>query len=58
MKTLPNGLTIFNATPHTIRFWDESWDEPIEADVDVVVNAVIDNETGQIHRVLNSPLVL
>lgn len=29
-RTLPSGLKIFNATPHTIRFWDSDWDEPIE----------------------------
>lgn len=44
MKTLPNGLTVFNATPHVIRFWDESWGKPIEVGVDVIINAVIDEE--------------
>ena len=39
MKTLPNGLTIFNATPHAIRFWDPSWLEPIEVEPDEVINA-------------------
>lgn len=43
MKTLPNGLTVFNATPHVIRFWDESWDEPIEVDVDMIINATIED---------------
>lgn len=41
MKTLPNGLTIFNATPHVIRFWRESWPEPIEVEPDEVISATI-----------------
>lgn len=41
MKTLPNGLTVFNGTPHSIRFWDESWDEPVEVESDMVINAII-----------------
>ena len=39
MKTLPNGLTIFNATPHVIRFWREDWDEPVEVKPDEKVDA-------------------
>lgn len=39
MKTLPNGITVFNATPHTIRFWSEGWEEPIEVESDEVINA-------------------
>lgn len=41
MKTLPNGLTIFNATPHVIRFWREDWDEPVEVESDAVLSAKI-----------------
>lgn len=39
MKTLPNGITIFNATPHRIRFWQLGWAEPIEVPVDKVISA-------------------
>lgn len=39
MKTLPNNVTIFNATPHTIRFWEEGWEQPIEVETDAVVSA-------------------
>ena len=39
MKTLPNNVTIFNATPHPITFWKEGWDEPIEVETDVPINA-------------------
>ena len=39
MKTLPNNVTIFNATPHPIRFWKEGWDEPVEVETDVLINA-------------------
>jgi hypothetical protein len=42
MKTLPNGLTIFNSTPHLIRFWDESWNEPVEVEPDAIINAKIE----------------
>lgn len=41
MKALPNGVTAFNATPHTIRFWAKGWPEPIEVEPDEVVNARI-----------------
>ena len=39
MKTLPNNVTIFNATPHPVHFWKEGWDEPVEVETDVVINA-------------------
>ncbi len=39
MKELPNGLTIFNATPHSIRFWREDWDDVIIVDSDVIISA-------------------
>lgn len=41
MKTLPNGLVVFNATPHVIRFWDPGWDYPVEVEPDTVVNAEV-----------------
>jgi len=41
METLPNGITVFNATPHVIRFWREDWDEPVEVAPDTVINARI-----------------
>lgn len=39
MKTLPNGITVFNATPHAITFWREDWIEPIDVPTDAVINA-------------------
>jgi len=42
MKTLPNGLnglTVFNATPHAIRFWREEWNEPVEVGPDEIISA-------------------
>jgi hypothetical protein len=39
MKTLPNGITVFNATPHAVRFWREDWSEPVEVETDVLINA-------------------
>ena len=39
MKTLPNGLKVFNATPHVIRFWREGWNKPIEVESDGVISA-------------------
>lgn len=44
MKTLPNGLTICNATPHVIRFWNKDWDEPVEVESDGIVSANITEE--------------
>jgi hypothetical protein len=42
MKTLPNGVTIFNATPHPIRFWSPEWPKPIEVPVDEPISARIE----------------
>ena len=39
LPALPNGVKIFNSTPHPIRFWDESWSEPVEVPSHVVLNA-------------------
>ena len=39
MKELPNGLIVFNATPHPLRFWHPSWPEPVEVPPDEVINA-------------------
>jgi len=44
MKTLPNGITIFNATPHSIRFWKEGWSEPVEVETDAIVSARVQEE--------------
>lgn len=44
MKTLPNGVTVFNATPHVIRFWSENWDGPVEVEKDFVVSAKIEEQ--------------
>ena len=45
MKTLPNEVTVFNATPHTITFWDPDWDAPVEVETDEVINAYPVEET-------------
>ena len=42
MKTLPNGVTIYNVTPHSVRFWAEGWEEPVEVDSDFVASAKIE----------------
>ena len=44
MKELPNGIVIFNATPHVIRFWREDWEGPVEVGPDEVINASIQEE--------------
>ena len=44
MKELPNGVKVFNATPHVIRFWDPGWAEPVEVEPDEVINARISEE--------------
>jgi hypothetical protein len=45
MKTLPNGVKIYNATPHVIRFWRKGWPNPIEVEPDRVVSArVVETE--------------
>ena len=39
MKVLPNGLRVFNATPHVVRFWSAEWPEPVEVESDQVISA-------------------
>lgn len=52
MKTLPNGVQIFNATPHPITFWTDGWDEPISVETDEVVNAIpVETITGETNGV-------
>jgi len=41
MKMLPNGLTVFNSTPHSITFWCEDWGEPVEVECDQLINASV-----------------
>lgn len=53
MKTLPSGLTIFNATPHVIRFWREEWPEPVEVEPDQAINARLIE--GRFDQFVNTP---
>jgi len=39
MRELPNGLKVFNGTPHELLFWDPLWDEPIQVEPDATVSA-------------------
>ena len=41
MQRLPSGLVIFNATPHPITFWDETWLEPVVVEPDTVISAAV-----------------
>ena len=36
---LPNGVEIFNSTPHAIRFWMAGWNEPVEIESHGVISA-------------------
>jgi len=54
MKTLPSGVTVFNATPHPIRFWEEGWDAPIEVGVDAIISASVEEmEMDEVEVVLD-----
>jgi hypothetical protein len=48
MKTLPNGITIFNATPHVVRFWSEGWEKPVEVETDEIVSASVEEEVVKV----------
>lgn len=39
MQILPNGLRVFNATPHAITFWCEDWTEVVSVATDEIINA-------------------
>lgn len=41
MKKLPNGVVVFNSTPHAIAFWREGWSDVITVESDEVINAVV-----------------
>jgi len=36
--TLPNGVVIFNATPHPLNFWDQIEKEVTIAEPDIIIN--------------------
>lgn len=58
MKSLPNGVSVFNATPHSIRFWSDGWPEPVEVEPDKLINAhPIEEEAGVI-KPANSSMVI
>ncbi len=40
MKILPNGVLIYNATPHDITFYDDSWRYCVVVESDSIINAV------------------
>ena len=40
MQTLPNGLRVFNGTPHPITFWREDWPTPVSVPTDAKIDAV------------------
>lgn len=44
MKNLPNGLRVFNATPHPISFWSEGWAGVEVVESDEVINASIQEQ--------------
>ena len=44
MLTLPNGVKVFNGTPHVIRFYHPEWSEPVEMEPDEVISATIEEE--------------
>jgi len=46
MKTLPNGVKVFNATPHPIAFWDEKWDEVVMVSSDAVLSAKVEERVS------------
>lgn len=44
MKTLPNGLVVFNGTNHPLTFWKEGWEEPVEVLPDRRIDARIEEQ--------------
>lgn len=36
---LPNGVVVYNTTPHRITFWQDEWEHPIEVEVGELLNA-------------------
>lgn len=41
---LPSGLTIYNATAHTLVFFDEDWKEPVEVKSDKLLDLRIQTD--------------
>lgn len=48
MKTLPNGLKVFNATPHSITFFDGV--SLIEVESDKVINASVEEKLAYVNK--------
>jgi len=44
MIRLPNGVKIFNGTPHPITFWREDWQDVVNVPSYAVINAVPQEE--------------
>jgi len=41
MKTLPNGVTVFNGAPHQITFWKPGWKDVVNVESDGIISAEI-----------------
>jgi len=48
MKELPNGLRVFNATPHPITFWKEGWETTVIVEPDECIDAFVEEEIVEI----------
>lgn len=55
MKVLPNGVTVFNATPHAITFWREDWDEVVIVESDEIISAVPEEKPHSCLQPYHSP---
>jgi hypothetical protein len=51
MRKLPNGIMVFNATPHPITFWDEGWEEPVVVEPDERIDASIEEEIVEVRDI-------
>ena len=58
MKTLPNGVKVFNGTPHSIRFWNPDWDAPVEVEPDGRIDARPEEEYVSRMEGTGTPLLM
>lgn len=55
MVVLPNGLKVFNATPHPITFWREDWASVVEVPVDTIISASSKEEPAGCYQAFAAP---
>lgn len=55
MKVLPNGVKVFNSTPHPVTFWRDDWAEVVTVEKDELISATAQEITAGCYQPLAAP---